>query len=105
MKVYCTRPRQQHEAAHLTEIPDENLLMGSNYSCEICGMPLILKDRYVPIEQLGQGGFGYTFLALDLKFGLKKRAIKQFRADLLLLPSAIAQAKRAFKREYETLDR
>ena len=104
MKVYCTRPRQQHEAAHLTEIPDRNL--SGSHSCEICGMPLILQDRYVPISELGQGGFGYTFLALDLKFGLEsQRAIKQFRADLLLLPSAIAQAKRAFQREYETLDR
>ena len=104
MKVYCTRPRQQHEAAHLTEIPDQNL--SGSHSCEICGMPLILQDRYVPIDELGQGGFGYTFLALDLKFGLEsRRAIKQFRADLLLFPSAIAQAKRAFQREYETLDR
>ena len=104
MKVYCTRPRQQHEAPHLTEIPDQNL--SGSHSCQICGMPLILQDRYVPIDELGQGGFGHTFLALDLKFGLEsRRAIKQFRADLLLLPSAIAQAKRAFKREYETLDR
>ena len=104
MKVYCTRPRQQHEAPHLTEIPDRNL--SGSHSCEICGMPLILQDRYVPIDELGQGGFGHTFLALDLKFGLEsRRAIKQFRADLLLLPSAIAQAKRAFTREYETLDR
>ncbi len=104
MKVYCTRPIQQDEAPHLIEIPDENL--SGSHLCAICGMPLILQDRYVPIAELGRGGFGYTFLALDLKFGLKShRAIKQLRTDLLLLPSQIEQAKKAFQREYEILDR
>ena len=102
MKVYCTRPRQQHEAAHLTEISDENL--SGSHSCDICGMPLILQGRYVPTEKLGEGGFGYTFLALDLNFGRKKRAIKQFREGILL-PSEIVRAKKAFKRECEILDR
>jgi serine/threonine protein kinase len=104
MKVYCTRPRQQDEAPHLTEIPEENL--SKSPLCAICGMPLILQGRYVPTKELGRGGFGYTFLARDLKFGLQaQRVLKQFRSDLLLLPSAIAQAKRAFQREYEILDR
>ncbi len=104
MKVYCTRPRQNHEAPHLTEISDENL--SGFHLCATCGMPLILQDRYVPISELGRGGFGYTFLAIDLKFGLKsRRALKQLRVDpSLLLASEIEQAKSAFQREYEILD-
>jgi serine/threonine protein kinase len=29
-------------------------------------MPLLLNDRYVPIQELGAGGFGRTFLVRDL---------------------------------------
>lgn len=33
--------------------------------CQSCGSKLWLKDRYRPIQQIGQGGFGRTFLAVD----------------------------------------
>jgi serine/threonine protein kinase len=105
MKVYCTRPpRHPHEEPHLTEIPE--IKLGDSLQCAICGMPLILDGRYVPIKKLGQGGFGYTFLASDLKFGLdSRRAIKQFRSDRFLLDSEKAQAKSAFEQEWRILDR
>jgi serine/threonine protein kinase len=111
MKVYCTRPGYpgQNEP-HSTEIADGDLLgmkkhQRDEVQCVTCGMPLILNGRYVPIKKLGQGGFGYTFLALDLKFGLdSKRAIKQFRSDLLLSAGQIALAKKAFDREYKIQD-
>jgi serine/threonine protein kinase len=75
----------------------------------VCGMPLILgNDRYVPIEALGQGGFGYTFLAWDLKFPYPNgtyatRVIKQFRSDQLGLPGQIESALRSFKQEVQIL--
>ncbi|MBD2043713.1 serine/threonine-protein kinase [Microcoleus sp. FACHB-672] len=33
--------------------------------CQSCGSKLWLKERYRPIQQIGQGGFGRTFLAVD----------------------------------------
>ncbi|MFP5273948.1 protein kinase domain-containing protein [Coleofasciculus sp.] len=33
--------------------------------CQSCGAKLQLGDRYRPIRQIGQGGFGRTFLAVD----------------------------------------
>ncbi|NEO97965.1 MAG: protein kinase [Symploca sp. SIO2E9] len=33
--------------------------------CYSCGSKLLLKDRYRPIQPLGRGGFGKTFLAVD----------------------------------------
>ncbi|MDF5725324.1 MAG: hypothetical protein PUP91_33715 [Rhizonema sp. PD37] len=30
-------------------------------------MPLILEERFIPINLIGQGGFGRTFLARDLR--------------------------------------
>lgn len=33
--------------------------------CTSCGSPLLLKERYRPIQKIGEGGFGRTFLAID----------------------------------------
>jgi serine/threonine protein kinase len=111
MKVYCTRPCTHDQTEpHSTELAEEALLDREKNRqdatlCATCGMPLILNGRYVPIKKLGQGGFGYTFLALDLKFGLdSKRVIKQFRSDLLLSAGQMALAKKAFEREYKIQD-
>jgi serine/threonine protein kinase len=111
MKVYCTRPCTYDQTEpHSTELAEEALLDKEKNRqdatlCATCGMPLILNGRYVPIKKLGQGGFGYTFLALDLKFGLdSKRVIKQFRSDLLLSAGQMALAKKAFEREYKIQD-
>ncbi|MBD2326010.1 serine/threonine-protein kinase [Alkalinema sp. FACHB-956] len=74
-------------------------------------MPLILSDgRYVPIESLGDGGFGRVFLAYDLKFPQNdgtyaRRAIKQFRSDRGLFPGQIQQALKAFESEADVLDK
>ena len=34
-------------------------------SCRRCGSTLLLRGRYRPLQALGQGGFGRTYLALD----------------------------------------
>jgi serine/threonine protein kinase len=105
MKVYCTRSRQKDETPHLTEIPDQKLKEA--HQCAICGMPLILQGRYVPISELGEGGFGYTFSAFDLmspeRDSYRKIAIKQLRFDRLLFEHKITSAKSSFDREYNTL--
>lgn len=46
----CTKP----------ENPDHALY------CQNCGSKLLLADRYRPLRLIGQGGFGKTFLAVDV---------------------------------------
>jgi serine/threonine protein kinase len=47
--------------------------------CQSCGQSLLLDRRYLAIKPLGQGGFGRTFLAVDVESPLKPRCvIKQF---------------------------
>lgn len=59
----CTKPTNRHEA----EV------------CENCGAKLLLQDRYQILKLLGQGGFGKTFLAVDLLDPTKPRCVvKQF---------------------------
>ncbi|MCT7982813.1 serine/threonine-protein kinase [Laspinema sp. A4] len=44
-------------------------------TCQSCGSKLILKARYRPIQALGQGGFGRTFLAVDEDIPSKPRCV------------------------------
>lgn len=47
--------------------------------CQGCGRQLRLRGRYCPLQPLGQGGFGRTFLALDLDVPSRPSCvIKQF---------------------------
>ena len=48
-------------------------------SCLACGASLTLKNRYVALKVIGQGGFGRTFLAIDRSKPEQPRCvIKQF---------------------------
>ncbi len=50
--------------------------------CRDCGAPLLLKDRYRPLRAIGQGGFGRTFLAVDMDRPSQKCCvIKQLSAQ------------------------
>jgi len=69
--------------------------------CQACGSPLILRERYQPLRQIGQGGFGQTFLAVDL--GLPDRppcVVKQ-----LLLQAGSGRSAPAGQRPTLTLER
>ncbi|MBE9184532.1 GUN4 domain-containing protein [Microcoleus sp. LEGE 07076] len=47
--------------------------------CLNCGSNLLLRQRYRPIQLLGRGGFGKTFLAIDEDIPSQPRcAVKQF---------------------------
>ncbi|AFZ23058.1 serine/threonine protein kinase [Cylindrospermum stagnale PCC 7417] len=43
--------------------------------CTSCGKPLLLKDRYRPLQPIGRGGFGRTFLAVDEHLPSKPRCV------------------------------
>ncbi len=49
MGLGCTNPRN----------------LDTEQFCRYCGVQLVLKDRYRPMQPIGQGGFGKTFLAVD----------------------------------------
>jgi serine/threonine-protein kinase len=120
VEVICTRahnpnqddqswPHRNQVADHLlqnnpTMYPEQNL-----QTCSVCGMPLIIENRYVPIDKLGEGGFGVTYLALDLSFrdeqgNPKKRALKRFKHENFLRSDILQRAKDMAIREASTLD-
>ena len=44
-------------------------------SCQSCGTALRLHQRYQALKPIGQGGFGRTFLAVDLAESMKPRCV------------------------------
>ncbi|MCV3215670.1 bifunctional serine/threonine-protein kinase/ABC transporter substrate-binding protein [Plectonema radiosum NIES-515] len=112
MKVYCTRPRHSTQRPHVNDIPDDYLTndhIQQRY-CHICGMPLILKNQYLPLEEKGSGGFGITFVVLDLNspgdklLDKKRRIIKQLHPKMPLSAELILKVERFFKQEAEVLE-
>lgn len=84
----CQRPKN----------PDRNRF------CEHCGSKLWLKDRYRPIELIGQGGFGRTFLAVDEDKPSKPYCvIKQF-FPLAQGTNNVNKAAELFEKEAVRLD-
>jgi serine/threonine protein kinase len=58
----------------------------------------ILKQRYCIISQIGKGGFGAVYKAMDTQFGNRLVAIKEM-SQSSLDPQELANAVNAFKRE------
>ena len=66
--THCLNPNCQ-----IPQNPERNIY------CQNCGSKLLLKDRYRPLNLIGQGGFGRTFLATDQDKPSKPQCvIKQF---------------------------
>lgn len=64
---------------------------------------MLMRDRYRGVKSLGQGGFGTTFLALDMSLpGNPPCVIKQLRPSTND-PQVFQMAKELFEREAETL--
>ncbi len=71
--------------------------------CQACGSKLLLRDRYRLIDNLGQGGFGATFLAKDEQLpGCPSCVIKQLR-PATSAPHVLDMARDLFRREAKTL--
>ena len=68
-------------------------------------MPLILGDRYLPIQLLGQGGFGAAYLARDRHTpGMRSCVVKQFKPAVRLTAEQHQLAHGLFMREGEVLE-
>ncbi|BAY62029.1 serine/threonine protein kinase [Calothrix brevissima NIES-22] len=93
MQVFCTKNHVNN---------------GSNRFCTHCGEPLplpvgqLVDKRYKIIRQLGQGGFGRTYLAEDKNQGNKQCVLKEF-APQVQDPQDLQKAKELFEREAKTL--
>jgi serine/threonine protein kinase len=93
MQVYCSKHHTNN---------------GSNRFCTHCGEPLPLADgqvvenRYKILRQLGQGGFGRTYLAEDRKESQKTCVLKEF-APQVQQQQDLQKAKELFEREANVL--
>ncbi|MEE6161422.1 MULTISPECIES: protein kinase domain-containing protein [Cylindrospermopsis] len=91
-KILCVKPDCLHQNPNDCKF------------CQKCGNKLILRERFIPREILGEGGFGRTFLATDTgKPSQPTCVIKQF------LPQAqgtdtIEKASRLFNQEAKQLE-
>jgi serine/threonine-protein kinase len=71
--------------------------------CEACGSSLILHQRYRSINKIGKGGFGATFIGVDLTLpGNPFCVIKQLRPSSTD-PESFQMALDLFEREAKTL--
>ncbi|MBD2454270.1 serine/threonine protein kinase [Nostoc sp. FACHB-87] len=93
MQVYCSKQHANFE---------------SNRFCTSCGEPLplavgqIVNQRYHIIRQLGQGGFGRTYLAEDKQKANQMCVLKEF-APQVQAQQDLQKAKELFEREANVL--
>lgn len=104
MRVYCTNPHCRHPE---NEIPDQfRQAKGQQRYCYNCGMRLVLRTRYLPLEQIGSGGFSRTFCTWDCNLE-HECLIKQLRPTNLSnnpwTDSQLQYIQTLFKREAQTL--
>ncbi|WP_414754866.1 protein kinase domain-containing protein [Anabaena sp. CCY 9910] len=93
MQVYCSKQHANNSG---------------NRFCTHCGEPLplavkqVVDNRYRIIRQLGQGGFGRTYLAEDIKKSHKTCVLKEF-APQVEHKEDLQKAKELFEREANVL--
>jgi serine/threonine protein kinase len=105
MQVYCTRPTCPHPLNSIADL-ETAVVPGQMFQryCIACRMPLVLSGKYIPIEQLGSGAFGITFVALDINIRGRRCIVKQLRPTTILKPDQISKIKTLFEREAQSLD-
>ena len=91
---YCLNPNCSHPTSNSVSVK----------YCANCGAKLLLAERYRATKQIGQGGFGRTFLALDeYKPSVPRCVIKQF-FPLAQGTNNVEKASELFKVEASQLD-
>ncbi|MFN5594076.1 MAG: protein kinase domain-containing protein, partial [Aphanizomenon sp.] len=106
MEVFCTRPHCQHPQNHFPDLDDiKTLKTVPQKFCTNCGMPLILRDRYLPIKLLATGGFGAAFLAIDRDTPrMRQCVVKQFQPSGNLTEEALEKSRILFTQEAGVLE-
>jgi serine/threonine protein kinase len=106
MELLCTRPTCPKPVNDFPELDDARTLkLTRDKFCRCCGMPLILGDRYLPVQLLGQGGFGAAYLARDRHTpGMRPCVVKQFKPAVPLTHHQHQLAHELFMREGEVLE-
>jgi serine/threonine protein kinase len=92
---YCVNPHCQ--------VP-ENVGSGAE-SCQSCGALLALNGCYQALKQIGQGGFGRTFLAVNLVLPLKPRCVVKQLYSTQQSPGTQDKAALLFAQEAQQLSR
>lgn len=71
--------------------------------CQTCGAKLLLGDRYLALKVIGQGGFGRTFLAVDVADAAKPRCVIKQLLPRDRTPAQVERAAELFEQEVERL--
>lgn len=71
--------------------------------CYTCGSSLILNQRYRVIKRLGKGGFGATFVGVDLSEQNNPLCVVKQLRPIVDNPEAFNMALSLFKREAKTM--
>jgi serine/threonine-protein kinase len=87
LNPFCAKPKN---------LPTKN-------TCENCSSPLILRHRYRALKRIGKGGFGATFLAVDLSLPSTPYCIIKQLRPCRDDPDAYEMALELFEREAKTL--
>ena len=106
MEVFCTRPHCQHPQNHFPDLDDiKTLKTVPQKFCTNCGMPLILRDRYLPLKLFATGGFGAAFLAIDRDTPrMRQCVVKQFQPSGNLTEEALEKSRILFTQEAGVLE-
>jgi serine/threonine-protein kinase len=106
MELYCTRPHCSRPNNYFPDLDDlASLKKTQQKYCTTCGMQLVLRERYLPLKLLGQGGFGAAFLARDRDTPrMRECVVKQFQPAGSLTQGALEKAQNLFAQEASVLE-
>ncbi|MBD2244069.1 serine/threonine-protein kinase [Nostoc sp. FACHB-888] len=99
-KIYCSQGHENSPGSRFCLQCGEKLLDTPMSSSIQPG--LTLSDRYVIVRQIGQGGFGRTYLAEDVNRFRELCVLKEFSPQVQT-PYVVEKAEELFKREASVL--
>ncbi len=98
--VYCTKGHDNQDSNRFCQICGEKLSSPVPQNTLVAGK--VLEDRYRIVQQIGQGGFGRTYLCENLTRFNEPCVLKEF-APQVQGTYALDKAKKLFEREASVL--